>query len=205
MRWMRWKTLYSDVVASNNIPASAGRIIFGTSSTGEQLPKTLLCCKMSTKFKNRRGEVAVVTGGSNGIGRAAAEAWIGAGGTVVVADLDEIRGRGFEKEIGNNTVMKFVLCDVSQREDLETVARAAVNLGRLTCWFSNAGVAYDVDNINDGLEHFATLEKMLEINCKAHVLGVSSLIHSPCLIFALTRSAYPTTLHACTYYRPCWL
>jgi NAD(P)-dependent dehydrogenase (short-subunit alcohol dehydrogenase family) len=45
--------------------------------------------------KSRAGEVAVITGGAGGIGMAAAELWIAAGGSVVAADLNDEEGQAF--------------------------------------------------------------------------------------------------------------
>ena len=42
-------------------------------------------------------------------------------------------------------------CDTTRREDLEKVAAAAQELGTLTCWVNNAGVASARDNAADAL------------------------------------------------------
>jgi len=89
-------------------------------------------------FKNK---VALVTGGSSGIGRASALAFAEQGAQVVVADVN--------KEGGCETVALieaaggeagFVRTDVSQASDVEAMVQHAVNTyGHLDCAFNNAG------------------------------------------------------------------
>jgi len=87
------------------------------------------------------GQVAVVTGGSKGIGRGIALALADAGADVVVAarsmaDCEtvarEVRERG-------RRALAFT-ADVTRKEQVEALAQAAVDqLGRLTIWVNNAG------------------------------------------------------------------
>ncbi len=47
---------------------------------------------------SRSGESCVITGGAGGIGQAAAEVWLEAGGVVVCADVGDDSGRAVERE-----------------------------------------------------------------------------------------------------------
>ncbi len=91
---------------------------------------------------NPEGKVALVTGGSSGIGRATALALAQAGASVVVADIDEKEGRetvSLIDQSGGTTA--FVECDVTKREDLERmVAFAEETFGGLDILLNNAGV-----------------------------------------------------------------
>ena len=49
------------------------------------------------------GKTALVTGGAAGIGRAVAEAFAGAGGNVIVADIDRERAEATAGEIGGGS------------------------------------------------------------------------------------------------------
>jgi NAD(P)-dependent dehydrogenase (short-subunit alcohol dehydrogenase family) len=87
-------------------------------------------------------KVALVTGGSSGIGRAAALALADAGFGVVVADIaiegaedtvQQIRAKGKEAF--------FVETDVSKPHEVEALIEATMaTYGRLDCAFNNAGI-----------------------------------------------------------------
>jgi NAD(P)-dependent dehydrogenase (short-subunit alcohol dehydrogenase family) len=92
---------------------------------------------MDKLFENK---VALVTGGSFGIGRAAAIAFAKQGAKVVIADYvedDETR-ETITKNGGESIFMK---CDVSITKDVKAVIDAAVNkFGHLDYGFNNAGI-----------------------------------------------------------------
>ena len=52
------------------------------------------------------GKVAIVTGGSSGIGFGAAERLVAEGAKVVIADIDKPRGVHAATELGANAVFK---------------------------------------------------------------------------------------------------
>jgi NAD(P)-dependent dehydrogenase (short-subunit alcohol dehydrogenase family) len=120
------------------------------------------------QMKGLEGKIALVTGGSSGIGRAAVLAFASQGARVVVADIDS--GGGAEtvrmvEESGGEAV--FVKADVSQREEVEALVKKAVDTyGRLDCAFNNAGV-----EAAQGLAMFmdcpdGELERLLAVNLK---------------------------------------
>jgi 3-oxoacyl-[acyl-carrier protein] reductase len=92
------------------------------------------------------GKVALVTGGSRGIGRATAEALAEQGATVALSYVrgeaqarevaDAIRARGGQAEILGFDVADPAACD-------QAVADLAKRLGRLDILVSNAGIAID--------------------------------------------------------------
>ena len=88
------------------------------------------------------GKVALVTGGSSGIGRASALAFAREGARVVVADRAVEGGEETVrviKESGTDAI--FVRVDVSQVLEVEEMVSKAIEAyGRLDCAFNNAGV-----------------------------------------------------------------
>jgi NAD(P)-dependent dehydrogenase (short-subunit alcohol dehydrogenase family) len=84
--------------------------------------------------------VAVVTGGTSGIGLATVERLLRAGWAVVVADLNT--GRGAEMLRTRDTAcLSFITTDVSKEADVASaVAQALNDYGRLDCMINNAGV-----------------------------------------------------------------
>ena len=70
--------------------------------------------------------LAVVTGGASGLGRAAAERVLAAGGKAVILDVQEAAGRGAANEMGAT----FIQCDVSVESQVTAAmaeARRAMN------------------------------------------------------------------------------
>ena len=87
------------------------------------------------------GAVALITGGANGIGAAAARRLAARGARVVVADVDE-RGAEVAASVGG----RLARCDVREQADNETAVAAAVTaFGGLDVAFLNAGVSTGVD------------------------------------------------------------
>ncbi|MFL6437868.1 MAG: SDR family oxidoreductase [Terriglobales bacterium] len=88
------------------------------------------------------GRVAFVTGGANGIGRAAALAFAREGASVVVADVSENgnqeTARMIEEQDGRALAVR---CDVTRGEDLKAALDKTVEaFGRLDFAFNNAGI-----------------------------------------------------------------
>jgi NAD(P)-dependent dehydrogenase (short-subunit alcohol dehydrogenase family) len=84
------------------------------------------------------GKVAVVTGGSSGIGAATVRRFVDEGARVVVADLDEVGGARLVAEHPEH--VRFVRTDVSVEDDVALAVDEAVRRwGTLDCLFNNAG------------------------------------------------------------------
>ena len=114
------------------------------------------------------GKVAVVTGASGGIGRAASEIFAREGAKVVVADINVEGGEETAhiiEKAGGTAI--FLKCDVSKAEDAEALTNAAVvNFGGLHCAFNNAGVEGESTRLAD-----ATEENFM-FNYQVNILGV---------------------------------
>lgn len=88
---------------------------------------------------DKRGDVAIVTGGGHGIGRALCRRLAADGMQVVVADIEGEAARTVAAEI-NGTAKEIDVCDesaiVRMVEDVET------RIGPIELFISNAGVAF---------------------------------------------------------------
>ena len=85
--------------------------------------------------------VAIVTGGGGGIGLAIAQKVLDGGGSVVIGDLNEGRGRDAIESLGALGHARFVRVDVSEEADVEMLVSSAIDaFGRLDMMFNNAGI-----------------------------------------------------------------
>ncbi len=84
------------------------------------------------------GTSAVVTGGASGIGAAVVRALAAAGARVVVADLDQDKGRAVAEEAGG----VFVRVDVTSTEDLVVAVDRAAELAPLRVLVNSAGIGW---------------------------------------------------------------
>jgi NAD(P)-dependent dehydrogenase (short-subunit alcohol dehydrogenase family) len=110
------------------------------------------------------GRVAIVTGGSSGIGQAACRLFAREGAKVVVSDIDETRGRetvqAIQKSKGDAT---FIRADVSNPRDCQAlVDQTLQTYGRLDMAFNNAGIGGEANPVAEySLEGW---QKVIEIN-----------------------------------------
>lgn len=121
------------------------------------------------------GKVAIVTGASLGIGKAAALMLAHEGAKVAVADLREDEGHAVVAEIeaaGGEAL--FVPLDVS-REDEWTLAIAAVlaRFGRLDIVVNNAGIAYSGTVESTSLQDWRRVQS---INLDGVFLGTKAAV-----------------------------
>ena len=86
------------------------------------------------------GKVALITGGASGIGDATVRLFVAEGAAVLIADIQDERGRQLAAELGPRGA--YVHCDVSREADVQGAIHTAVaRFGRLDCLFNNAGYA----------------------------------------------------------------
>jgi NAD(P)-dependent dehydrogenase (short-subunit alcohol dehydrogenase family) len=89
-----------------------------------------------------KGQVALVTGASSGMGLATAQAFAEAGAAVVLADINQERLGGATDGLtasGHQAI--GVICDVSNEDQVAAlVERTVATFGRLDMAFNNAGI-----------------------------------------------------------------
>lgn len=93
-------------------------------------------------MKRLEKKVALITGGTSGIGRSCAERFAEEGASVIIAARGEERGQKVEAELrarwGDVT---FFPCDVSNRESVEALKQKIIDrYGKLDILMNNAGV-----------------------------------------------------------------
>jgi NAD(P)-dependent dehydrogenase (short-subunit alcohol dehydrogenase family) len=119
-----------------------------------------------SKEKELHGKVAMVTGGTSGIGRDTAVLFAKAGAKVVVTGRREREGKGTVELIrsaGGEGL--FIKADVSRAADVDALVQEAVEkFGRLDIAFNNAGVEETFVPIADESEE--NWDRIIDINLK---------------------------------------
>jgi NAD(P)-dependent dehydrogenase (short-subunit alcohol dehydrogenase family) len=109
------------------------------------------------------GAAAIISGGASGLGEATARDLAAHGVTVVIADLNEERGKSLADELGG----VFVKTDVSDETQVQAAVDAAVATGKpLRVVVNSAGIGWATRTVNrDGSPHdLASYRKVIEVN-----------------------------------------
>lgn len=112
-----------------------------------------------------KDQVAVITGGAAGIGKACGKLFAAEGAKVVLADVNETRGEEAAEEIqaaGGEAL--FVSCDVGEKAEVDALIEKTVGaFGRLDCAIANAGIVHACGFLDLSEEDF---DRVLRINLK---------------------------------------
>lgn len=122
-----------------------------------------------------KDKVALVTGGSTGIGRATARAFAAHGAKVVVGDLSNGGAETVElihKDGGEGLFVRTDVSDASQVEAL--VAKTVERYGQLDCAFNNAGILPATKPLTEQSE--ADFDRVVAVDLKGVFLCLQSEI-----------------------------
>jgi NAD(P)-dependent dehydrogenase (short-subunit alcohol dehydrogenase family) len=113
-----------------------------------------------------KDKIALITGGSSGIGRAAAQLFAREGAKVVIADIDAEGAEVTRRSIRDaGAEAHFVRTDISRAADVEALIGRVIEIhGRLDCAYNNAGILSEMGSVVDCTE--ATWNHVLETNLK---------------------------------------
>jgi NAD(P)-dependent dehydrogenase (short-subunit alcohol dehydrogenase family) len=120
-----------------------------------------------TDLHDLTGKVAIVTGGSRGIGRAIAQGLAEAGADVVVASrkLEACEGAAAQIRASTATKAIAIACHVGQWEDCgRLIEQAVARTGRLDVLVNNAGMSPLYESIHEITEEL--YDKTLAVNLK---------------------------------------
>jgi NAD(P)-dependent dehydrogenase (short-subunit alcohol dehydrogenase family) len=104
-------------------------------------------------YPEMNGKVALVTGGSSGIGLATVAAFAREGATVILASRNEKRAKAALKTLRHGKDVVWIACDVSKGQDVEKLCAAiGKKYGRLDYAFNNGGSGGSVGPVARGNE-----------------------------------------------------
>ncbi|MGC8638577.1 MAG: SDR family NAD(P)-dependent oxidoreductase [Isosphaeraceae bacterium] len=109
---------------------------------------------MASKLFDLSGRVALVTGGSKGLGKAMALGFAQAGADVVISSRheDELQAAAREIRSGSQARVEYVVADMSRRGEADRLAQAAIEtMSRVDILVNNAGsnLPQTIDQIKD--------------------------------------------------------
>jgi meso-butanediol dehydrogenase/(S,S)-butanediol dehydrogenase/diacetyl reductase len=116
------------------------------------------------------GKIAIVTGGSSGIGRAITERFVAEGAEVVIANRTEETGTATAAELDCG----FVQTDVSDYAQVEALVEGTVEeFGRLDVLVNNAGIASEKPLVEMSLEEW---ERVVSIDLDGVMHGMRAAL-----------------------------
>ncbi len=115
------------------------------------------------------GKVAIITGGTSGIGERTAELFVEEGATVVIAGRRAEVGEALAAKLGQSA--SFVRTDVSREADMKALVEGTVaRFGRLDCLFNNAGSGGPPVSITE--LDVAAFDKMMGVLVRSVAMGM---------------------------------
>lgn len=116
-------------------------------------------------------KVAVITGGTGGIGRVTAERLLQEGASVVIVDLDQQQLEETKEELGRLGPIRAIQADVTSESDVQQYVEQTVSeFGRIDVFFNNAGIEGRVAPIAEqSLEDF---DQVMGVNVRGAFLGL---------------------------------
>ena len=131
---------------------------------------------MLSKLFDLSGRVALVTGGSKGLGKAMATGFAQAGADVVISSRheDELQAAAKEIRSGATARVEYVVADMSRRDEADELAQAAIEtMSRVDILVNNAGtnLPQPIDQIRD-----EDWDRLLELNLSSCMALTRALV-----------------------------
>ncbi len=113
-------------------------------------------------------KIAVITGGSQGIGYAIAERFLREKAKVIIADIDDKAGQKAEQKLRKIGTVSYVHCNVAERLDVHNLIAGAIDeYGHIDVLVNNAGIVSGGDFLEISEEDF---DHVMSVNLKGSFL-----------------------------------
>jgi len=115
------------------------------------------------------GKVAIITGGTSGIGASTAELFVAEGARVVIAGRRKVEGEALARRLG--AAAGFLRTDVTKEAEVKAlIDHVVARFGRLDCLFNNAGTPGPLTGIADlDLDNF---DELMAVHVRGVALGM---------------------------------
>ncbi|HVZ45722.1 MAG TPA: glucose 1-dehydrogenase [Ramlibacter sp.] len=154
------------------------------------------------EMKALEGKVAVIVGGTSGIGARTAEVFVEEGATVVIAGRRSDAGEALASKLGG--AASFVKTDAASETELkDLIDGTAQRFGRIDCLFNNAGYGIPQRSIAD--LDIAEFDAQMAVIVRAVVLGMKFVApvmlrqRSGCILNTGSIAAHRSGLSSQTY------
>lgn len=126
-------------------------------------------------MKRLQDKVAIITGGSGGIGKETAERFLKEGASIVLVDIDQAGLDATSKALGGGERVLTAKADVSNEDDVKQYVRATLDkFGRIDVFFNNAGIEGEVAPLHE--QDIAMFDKVIAINVRGTYLGLKHVL-----------------------------
>lgn len=154
---------------------------------------TVSSSSLKSTLKRLQDKVAIITGGASGIGASAAQIFYQNGAKVVIADIQDDKGKALANELGDNA--SYIHCDVSNEDDVCNLVDSTIfKHGQLDIMYSNAGIlGHNLTPITDVTK--SEIEQVLGINLVGALLAAK---HAARFMVPQKKGCIIFTASACT-------
>ncbi|XP_059627038.1 secoisolariciresinol dehydrogenase-like [Cornus florida] len=149
---------------------------------------------MNLEHHRLEGKLALITGGSSGIGCYTAKVFCQHGAKVMIADIQDDLGYSVCRDLGP-THASFIHCDVTNEIDVKNaIDKSVAKHGKLDIMFNNAGIVGSIKpNILDNDK--TVFEKVLRTNVVGAFLGTK---HAARVMIPAGRGTIINTASICS-------
>ncbi|HEX6594199.1 MAG TPA: glucose 1-dehydrogenase [Bacillota bacterium] len=162
-------------------------------------------------MKKLDNKVSIITGGASGIGEAAVREFVNEGSKVVIADLNEEKGKALEKELTDaGADVLFIQSNVTNENEVkDLISKTVEKYGKLDVLYNNAGMLKTANSSHE--LDFSDWRQVMDVNLDGVFLmvkygiqqmvnnGGGSIINTASIaghVAATDEIAYNTSKHA---------